>query len=157
MTFFQGANCVLQAVSFFLRLKFSGCIFLIGACRLHCWGCTIDSLTARFNLKLPCLREWLSTIETAKSTTLSFIHCPSHFLLLAVNRLHHMVGHLRITKLGKQCLLVLNRCIVGHYLIFLWWLACDSGRYFTIVIFRAISCVTVKLIVRIDLLGFRVQ
>ena len=157
MTFFQGANCVLQAVSFFLRLKFSGCIFLIGACRLHCWGCTIDSLTARFNLKLPRLWEGLSTIETAKSTTLSFIHCPSHFLLLAVNRLHHMVGHLRITKLGKQCLLVLNRCIVGHYLIFLWWLACDSGRYFTIVIFRAISCVTVKLIVRIDLLGFGVQ
>ena len=132
-------------------------LWVIVGSRLHCCGCTVNHLITRFNLKLSRSWDRLSAIETAKRAALSIIQCPSHFLLIAVHGLHHMVGHLLITKLGKQRLLELNWCMVWHNLEFLRWLARDGRRHVGVIIIRAISCITDVLVVWIYLLGLRVQ
>ena len=132
-------------------------LWVIAASRLHCSGCTVNNLITRFNLKLSRSWDRLSAIETAKRAAFSIIQRPSHFLLIAMHGLHHMVRHLLVTKLGKQRLLELNWCMVRQDLEFLRWLACDGRRYVWIIIFRAISCIVDILVIWIDLLGLRVQ
>ena len=130
---------------------------MIAASRLHCGGCTINSLTTRFNLKLSCSWDRLSVIETAERAAFSIIQRPSHFLLITMHGLHDVVRHLLVTKLGKQRLLELNWCMVGQDLEFLRWLACYGRRHVSVIIFRAISCIIEILVIWINLLGLRVQ